>query len=284
MEIIVEYALLDNLVIDSVIISLVYKLKKDKICFWRMFVASLFGSICAILMPLLECPNWMIVLVKMFVGVGMVLIAFKTTSFKKFILDYFLFMSSTFVLGGIGSAVLFLFFGEIKIGNGFAISSPFPMSVIYIAMLSWVVLFSSAIKYFYKRKNKFQYVYDIEIENAGKVIEIKAYLDSGNTLIDPTTNKPVIIVGYKTFCKLHKVDLQSLLMKKMEDINITGAHYVEYSTVQNQKSSMLVFPIEKIRIKDKSSKLEIKESVFGLSFVKFQKNFGCDVLLNQNCF
>ena len=285
MEIVIEYALLDNFLIDMIILFVSSKLKHEKISVGRFAISSLFGAICAILMPLLQCANFLIIGIKFFIGAVMVLIAFKCSTFKKFVLDYFIFLSTTAVFGGVGIAVLYLLFGSVSLTNGFAINSPIFMSAIYIVIFAWTAGVVSAIKFFYKKKNRNQFTFEVELECNDKTIEGKAYLDSGNTLVDPVTKKPVVIVGLSTFSKLHKdVALENLLMKKLDHIKIDGAHYIEYSTLNNQKMSMLITPIDKIEMKNNKGKSGLKDCVLGLSFAKFQKSFGCDILLNQNCF
>lgn len=285
MEIVVEYALLDNFLIDMIILFVSCKLKREKISVARLCISSLFGAICALLMPLLNCANFLIIGVKLLIGVVMVLIAHKCSTFKKFILDYFIFLSTTAVFGGVGIGVLYLFFGSVTLTSGFAINSPISMSAIYIALFAWAYGVVASIKFFYRKKNRNEFTFEIELECKDKKVESMAYLDSGNTLVDPVTQKPVVIIGLKTFNKLHKdVALENLLMKKLDKIKIDGAHYIEYQTLNNQKMSMLITPIDKIEMKNKKEKSGLKDCVLGLSFAKFQKSFGCDILLNQNCF
>ena len=285
MEIVVEYALLDNFIIDMIILFVSCKLKHEKISVARLCISSLFGAICALLMPLLNCANFLIIGVKLLIGVVMVLIAHKCSTFKKFVLDYFIFLSTTAVFGGVGIGVLYLFFGSVTLTAGFAINSPILMSAIYIAIFAWVYGVVAAVKFFYRKKNRNEFTFEILLVCKDKKVESTAYLDSGNTLVDPVTQKPVVIIGFKTFSKLHKdVALENLLMKKLDKIKIEGAHYIEYQTLNNQKMSMLITPIDKIEMKNKKEKNGLKDCVLGLSFAKFQKSFNCDILLNQNCF
>lgn len=285
MEIVVEYALLDNFLIDMIILFVSCKLKHEKVSVARLCISSLFGAICALFMPLMTCANFLIVGIKLLIGVVMVLIAHKCSTFKKFVVDYFIFLSTTAVFGGVGIGVLYLLFGSVTLTSGFAINSPVFMSAIYIAIFAWVCGVVASIKFFYRKKNRNQFTYEVELECKSKKVESMAYLDSGNTLVDPVTNKPVVIIGLKTFSKLHNdVKLENLLMKKLDQIKIEGAHYIEYQTLNNQKMSMLITPIDKIEMKNKKEKNGLKDCVLGLSFAKFQKSFGCDILLNQNCF
>lgn len=285
MEIVIEYALLDNFLIDMMILIVACILKREKISWWRLCLSSLFGAVCALLMPLLNCANFLLISIKLLIGAVMVLIAHKCKSIKKFVLDYFVFISITAIFGGVGIAVLYLLFGSVTLTNGFAINSPIFMSAIYIVIFAWGLGIASAFKYFYRKKNRGEFTFDIRICCSENHIEEIAYLDSGNTLVDPVSNLPVVIIGLRTFNKLHRgVSLENLLMKKLDEIKIEGAHYIEYSTLNNQKMSMLITPIDKIEMTKKHEKVGLKNCVLGLSFAKFQKSFGCDILLNQNCF
>lgn len=285
MEIVIEYALLDNFLIDMIILIVACILKREKISWWRLSLSSLFGAVCALFMPLLHCANFLLISIKLLIGVVMVLVAHKCKTFKKFVLDYFVFLTITAVFGGIGIAVLYLLFGSVSLTGGFAVNSPIFMSAVYVVVLAWGVGIVSAFKFFYRKKNRGQFTFEINIVCNNKTLKEFAYLDSGNTLVDPVSNLPVVIIGLRTFNKLHKnVSLENLLMKKLDKIEIEGAHYIEYSTLNNQKMTMLITPIDKIEMANKSENAGLKECVLGLSFAKFQKSFGCDILLNQNCF
>lgn len=285
MEIVIEYALLDNFLIDMMILIVACILKREKICWWRLSISSLFGAVTALFVPLLNCASFLIVGVKLLIGVVMVLIAHKCKSLGKFVLDYFVFLSITAVFGGVGIGAMYLIFGNVSLSSGFSINSPIFMSAIYIVIFAWGVGIASAFKFFYRKKNRGEFTFEISIVLGDKKLCEVAYLDSGNTLVDPVSNLPVVIVGLRTFNKLHKgVSLENLLMKKLDQIKIEGAHYIEYSTLNNQKMSMLITPIDKIEISNKSQMSGLKSCVLGLSFARFQKSFGCDILLNQNCF
>ena len=111
-----------------------------------------------------------------------------------------------------------------------------------------------------------------------KKIECKAFLDSGNLLIDPLTKQPVCLINYKLFSQLFTdINLEELLRKgdKVEGVKL--AHYINLSTLNNT-DKILVFQVYKIKLNNHV----FENQIFGLSLKNFNQTFGTDMILHNN--
>lgn len=282
MEIVIEYVLLDNMVMNMIIIYLSNLVLKQKNHKGSMIAASCFGTACAFFVPIISVPSYLLISIKLIIGLVMVLIAFRPKSIKTCILVYLVFFTFTAVLGGFSFAIIYLLSGSLDSLIFSIYNLSVPIGVIYLIIIAYVYLLCNAIKYFHSKRIKYQYIFDIQIENNGCSCITEAYLDSGNNLIDPVTNKPVLIFGYKTFSKLFSdISLEKILLKKISKEELRDLHYIKVETLSKQ-SEMLVFSVDKISIAKNNESKSIEKVVAGLSLCKFQKNFNCDVLLNPN--
>ena len=118
-------------------------------------------------------------------------------------------------------------------------------------------VFIKSIKALKEIKN---YYYKIKIvfEN-GKNLELTSFLDTGNKLIDPITNKPIILINKK-------------LLKG--SINIRSPMYIPYNTINHHGLLECIKP-SYIEIENK----KLKNYLIGLSEESFKLN-GIDCLLN----
>lgn len=118
-------------------------------------------------------------------------------------------------------------------------------------------VFIKSIKALKEIKN---YYYKIKIvfEN-GKNLELTSFLDTGNKLIDPITNKPIILINKK-------------LLKG--SINIRSPMYIPYNTINYHGLLECIKP-SYIEIENK----KLKNYLIGLSEESFKLN-GIDCLLN----
>ncbi len=278
MEIVVEYVLVDNLVIDYLILYLSCKLLRQKVVFWRISLASVLGAGCALITPIMALPTWALILFKLLLGWVMVRVGIKPTTIKKEIISYLTFLGMTAVMGGVCFGIIYMLSGDIEASYLLLYNLEIPVGVILLAVALTALAISKMIKYFYHKKVFNNFVFKTVIYDKGKEIQIDAFLDSGNTLIDPVTNKPIVIIDYLTFNKLYDLPMTQLLTKQVDEIE--NSHYIEFGTV-GKRDSMLIFEIEKMQVivSDKDTK-ELKNVALGLSFAKLKKSFECNALLH----
>lgn len=247
MEIIIEYTLIDNLVIDFLILYLSCKILKHKVVFWELALSSCVGTACALVMPIINLPTYAMVFFKLTLGAIMVLISLPCNNFKKAFISFMGFILMTAGMGGICFFLLFMISGDISINLLTTYSSQIPVGVILLVCSLTFYFVNKLIKLIYKKRMLNTFIYETTFLNDGKEIKIDAYLDSGNTLIDPITNKPVVIINFTLFNKLYNLPLEKVLMKNVGDKEIKNCHYITFNTV-GKKSDMLVFEIEKMKI------------------------------------
>lgn len=191
-------------------------------------------------------------------------ITFKFSTFKKFVKLYLLYLLMLLCYGGASYFV-----------SSFLLLKSHVSFVIANICVFAVTLFLSS---WLKRKRMLQnFCYDIQINHKDKKVICKAFLDSGNLLVDPNTNKPVSLVNFKIFSKLFgdSVKLEELIVGRWKPCG-TNAYYIPFNTL-NCEAKILVFEVDEIKI---DGKLE-RNVEFGLSLKNFTDAFGSDVILNN---
>lgn len=279
MEVIIEYVLVDNLVINFLILFLTSKILKVDLNKIRTIFANIFGTGMAFLFPILNLPASVFVLLKLLIGGIISLIAFDCKTIKRFFINYFVFISSTALFGGISFIICFLSTGKLNPDIFQSLNLNFPVGAILGIAFVYFYVVLGAIKTINERKKISEFVFSAQVKKGDKKVYFKGYLDTGNTLIDPKTNQPVVIVQYALFNKIFKVPIEKILTQKSID-EVEGARYIEYKTVGKEIKKMLVFPVEKLIVKTGEKTVERKDAILGLSFQKFTKFFGCEALLN----
>lgn len=123
---------------------------------------------------------------------------------------------------------------------------------------------------------------------SGKKVLVTGYQDTGNTLSDPYTNKPVMILDYRimknfidtktyvlitNYQKTGYMDYEAF--KQLSHIKI---YPVPYSTISSSCDFMPVFLMDSVYFPDENKVL--KHIAFGISRFKLKNDF--QVLLNEN--
>lgn len=226
-----------NFIIDFLILKTTSKILKLNVTTLRIILSSLFGEI-SLLYLFVNLNNLELTIFKLLIGVIMNLIAFSYNDLKEFIKRLIYFYMFSFFLGGT------LYYLKIE------------SLVKYQYYLLLIPIIMNILKYFtYNLKNiiSLRHKVTIYLKN-GKVIYLNGYMDTGNTLKEPYSNKNVIIIN--------------------KNIN-ENFFLVPFKTIDNS-SLIKCFKPKKVYIDGLG---ERKDIVVGISNKKF-KGFNC--LLNYN--
>ena len=233
----IDELILLNFIIDFLILKTTSKILKLNTTTLKIVLSSIFGEI-SILYLFINLNNIELTIFKLLIGIIMNLIAFGFNDLKEFIKNLIYFYMFSFFLGGT------LYYLKIE------------SLVKYQYYLLLIPLIMNILKYFtYNLKNiiSLRHKVTIYLKN-GKVLYLNGYMDTGNTLKEPYTNKNVIIIN------------------KQIDENF---FLVPFKTIDNS-SLIKCFKPKKVFIDGLG---ERKDIVVGISNKKF-KGFNC--LLNYN--
>lgn len=194
MTVYVENVLFENMMVDGLILLLVAKTLRQKINWWGIFISSLFGSLFALFSPQFETAFAIMLLIKLFVCVAMAYML--NFQMKKLFSKSMLLFLYTFVFGGMVYA-LFLFF-NIQAKNGFVFQYNSDVPIVGIVVLCFAMFFclQKGIKKLYARKKINSFLYDVTLFLNNKHVNLKGFLDTGNTLVTKG-GKPVVMIPKK---------------------------------------------------------------------------------------
>ena len=251
MTVYIEYAVLDNFIIDWLLFRYTLLLVGMKGKKGRLFLCASAGTAFAVALPLLALPLWAELLLTALSGFLLVLWSARDPSAKKYFAAAGVFLLLTFITGGALTAFFNLFpaFGtELCVG--------------VILLGAWLISAGAyrAIRYLYRRKEIHNHVVDCEITLNGKTVSARGLVDTGNRLYDG--DRAVAICSGK-------------FASALTDASTKGK-YIEVGTV-NGREKILTFEIDRLLIY-RGDKPNIYENItLGLTD---RANFGAyDVLL-----
>lgn len=276
MEIYIEDVFLDNFLIDLILLWCVSKILRFNAKLWKLLVSAFIGVAFTILSVVFPLQNIMAVIYKIICGALMILLVCPK-GVTKFLCGYFLFLALTFLMGGVCTAIA-LSFGSIAITESgqIAYTLSLPMGVIIgiIFLFGFLcVKFTKVLKHKLRIDN---FIFSAHITNGKTQHTFQAFLDTGCTLCDPTTSKPIIFITLSAFQKIFDVPLSSLLLKKPIPA-LKNMHYITAGTI-GKANNILVFEIDKLALSAPSQKIEIFGASLALTFSNLEKNFDCALI------
>lgn len=271
MSVYIEYVIFDNMVIDTLILLTCKKIATIQTTKLKLLLGALIGTIFALLNPLLT--NIVNLLIKPFVAVLMVVIAFKPNSIKKLIIYVILLFFSTFLFGGATIGLMQMFNIDYSITSSLNYNCSLPMGIaVLICAITYIIL-KNIIVYCLKKQKHFNFLYSITLIDNNNTITISAFLDSGNCVV--INNKPLTIINYKTFNMLYpKISITDLLLKKQ--LPIKNQNYAEIKGLSTTEK-ILTFEIQTLKINNK----ETQDALIGLSLTDFNNKTNSDAIISN---
>jgi len=279
MTIYIEHAIIDNMVINTLLLYFVFKTIKQPVPWWRIVISAAVGTAFALVMPLLTWTGISAFLVRMFIGAILVFIV-QNKSFARFLLFYLLFLTYTFAFGGAIYGLLFMFTDVAGGLTYFTYNTAVPMGVLVagVAVFAWVMRL--LIKYLNVRHSVNNLLRDVVIHYGDEKFKITSYLDTGNRLVDPVSKAPVVIITVSLFLKMFPdVSVDRIYLNRLCKEGIEDGRYINFSTV-GDNGNMFVFAPQKIEIVDKNQKKTHENVRLGVTMKGFKDAIKYDALLH----
>lgn len=280
MAVYIEYVILDNLIINTIIIYLTCQILKVKPKKLNVFLTSTFGTICAIFMPFLTLNNYIMFTLKICVALLMVFMLKKYKNFKSYIVTLLLFLTCTFALGGICFGIMYMFNANVSM-NGIIINGfELPISLFLLLIGTYVYFMFQLVIVMRKKQVKQPYLYSLVIKQDNKTYNLEGFLDSGNHLYH--SGQPVVVISQKMFSKIFSnISYDKVLLQRITKSDISGADYIVANAINGAKK-MLVFHIQELQIFENKKTTCIKGAMLALANTNFNNEFDC--LLHPDLF
>lgn len=219
MTVYIDLLLILNFIYDLLLLMTVSITLKRMISFKRILLGSLFGMLSTLLI-FLPINKYILLLFKIISGVVICIITYSYKDIKYTINNViYLYMSSVILAG-------FLYYLNIEFG-----SNCYLISFIIAPLI--LFLYTKMVR----NKNKYNLYQKVIITLKNNcILNLNGYIDSGNNLIDPITNKRIIIINKNRIKGIY---------------NIRSPMYVPYNTI-SEHTLLPCIPIKNLCVDNKN--------------------------------
>lgn len=288
-----------NFFIDLILLMITQLMVRRHTTYKRLFLGAFIAST---LVPLtIFYPNSFFTTVygKLTYSLLIVFASFPFRSISSYIQTLLSFYFISFVIGGGLFAVHYLISSPISLTNQGLVT----FNQGYGDPVSWlfVICCFPIISYFTKRRLdkyeieqiKFDHLYRVKITMNGVEKEANGFLDSGNQLIDPLTNYPVIICDepfMKQWFEEEEWDLlkeanETLMLNTIPDSILGKIHLIPYRGVDGKNQMFISLKPDDVTVLiDEKKKVSIKKVFIGIQFSTLAKDRNYNCLLQPKLF
>ncbi len=275
MEVYIEYVLVDNMVINSIILLLSLKILKLTVVKWRVVIGASIGTIIALLLPLMTIQGVGLIVFKLALGALICVCVLDKTNAKHLMRFYLSFLMFTFVMGGVCYGIIFSLTGSVSL---YQYTLDVPVGAILLIIVVWTRYLLKLINSIHKRENQTLYIYELDLTLREKKYKMKAYFDTGNLMVDKNSNKPIVIVSLSKVIDEFDIDeLRGILSGNLNNIMLDDVHFEEFKAM-SVSGKMVVFKPKKFNILEFNTDLSEKVLV-ALSVKPLTKEGGFDALI-----
>ena len=180
MTIYVEYALIENFLIDGMLLYLSLCGAKANFKWKKLLFSAFVGAIFALLVPLLSLPDFLSYLLKFLMGFLLCLLAFPPLKNKNDVGRYAISLALFFLLSFAFAGSIFALYGNFSFSENAYQTAQTPASIVLFGAIAFLAFCVQLAKKFYKKQAIFQRVYDCAILYGKRRVAILGFFDSGN--------------------------------------------------------------------------------------------------------
>lgn len=237
-EIYVEYAIIDNMVMDYLLLRQAAVATATPYKKRRVLLASALGTFFALVLPLIGAPKVVEFLSKLALGGVIAFLAVRHRGVREYVRYFNVFLLFTFLLGG--GIFAFLSIAGIKCESGAYIKSGvLPVGVTLAAGAALVLGVKIFINKALSVVKSYGDVTTITVRAEGKLFEFSAFFDSGNTVEESRSGLPVVFLSRsalnKIFLKIKPVSVGKVYFSTATGYTSAEAYRVEYVIVAGRK-------------------------------------------------
>lgn len=270
MYVYLEYLLVENAIINFIILYVTKMFTRTKTSKIRLFIASLLGSLYTfyIFFPSAQFMGRLIF--KFAVSVLMIVIAFCPERFNIFLKLISGFYLISFIFAGTTMGLHYILSSNLVLSNISFGTSEELIRFLVIGIGLAIILIKYLFKYHRLRMNKENFLTRVTINLNNKKVNLVALIDTGNSLKEPITQKPVIIAEYnaiepilperlrKLYTEKKEFDL-NFIAKLMEEIgNEIKLRLIPYKSIGNENGILIGFKPDSVNVylNDETHKME----------------------------
>jgi len=237
MQVYIEYAFLNNLFFDWLLVFCVKGLTKTKTSKVRLWLSAIVGSVGAILIVLIK-SGLMSIMAKVALFLTITAIAFWNGSLKKYCVNCLVFLCLTALLGGMILGFFYLLKVDLTNAQNLYYLANIPFGAFGFGVACFVLATKSFVDYSKTQKKLKNFGCTVTFSLFGKKNELQGLFDSGNSLMQ--NGIPVCFLCLsKQNAKIKNAVLQSVVSGNPPK----NLQYVDFFTVDG-KAQALAFEAE----------------------------------------
>lgn len=281
----------ENLLANCFILKLTSMMSGLPVRLWKIILSSSLGALYAVFAVIMQSnPLINSLPVKILFSMLMVLTAFRVKGISDFLRRWGMMLLVAFMLGGCTYALSGILGGSVLTYGGLMYLSPQGVLKAFIfAACLCIILVRPIGRILSGKAVREGNIVLVNVTLGNRSARFNALIDTGNSLVDPLTGYPVIIVEAESVKNIVPPELYNLLLSnKIPDgkteLDISPAwksrmHFIPFKSIGKENGMLAGFRPDAIKVLHGNSFKEIKNAIIGICGIKLSNNSRYTALL-----
>ncbi|KAB3533179.1 sigma-E processing peptidase SpoIIGA [Alkaliphilus serpentinus] len=289
-----EYVFLENFIMNYIILSLTAKFGKANHKKLQLVVASSIGAFYAFIIFFPSLYFLFSIIMKVACSMLIIVVAFTPYRFKDFFRLLGIFYLVTLIFGGAGIALFYFTNFNGIISNGIFYITSISVKNIIISCGIGYVLINFCWGYIQRQLGKEKVLMRVKILIKENVVEVTGLVDTGNSLTDPLTKYPVMVVEYDAIISILPKDIQGLftnysapnlseILNSLQDSPwVTRLRFIPFEALGTENGMLIGFKPDAVIIEKDSNVKNIKNIIIAVYCKRLSKTGDYSALLHPD--
>ncbi|WP_250277319.1 sigma-E processing peptidase SpoIIGA [[Clostridium] colinum] len=291
-EVYIDVLFFINFIMVYFIFFIVNKLNKNKTSLKKIALGAFLATILYILTIIFVPYNKILsIFIIFFIFIISIIISFKPKNIKEFSKLFLMVNIVAFCIGG-GSIAIF-YYTNFNYFLNFTLQN-LPLKFLIISIICTYIIIKIFLSWYKRIFLKKQSFYNITLYKNNTNVSLNALLDTGNTLKEPITKKPVIIAEFVALKPILPENLKVIFYEKQENDlyklmelgHTADIRLIPFKSVGKENGMLIGIKIDKLEI-DTENKIILKDAIVAISNFNLSNDNFYNALLNPeliNCF
>jgi len=294
LEVYGEYLFIENLLMNWLILHLTAYFSKIQPPKYKIWLGATVGALYSFVFFIPALSFLYSILMKIIISMLIVVITFMPYKFINFLKLIGLFYLISFMFGGAAFAAFFFVDFHGILSNGIFYFRGFTIKLLICSGIIAYILLRFCLEYVQIKISREKIIISISIEVEEHKSNIRALLDTGNSLQDPLSNYPVIVVEYSAIKELFPLEVQNILddsgnvnFLSMTELSqssnwINRFRIIPFKSLGKENGLLIGFKPDKVQLLDEKNLKSMSNIIIAVYGKKLSSNGDYSALLHPD--
>ncbi len=284
MTVYLDILILENMAINFIILAATSHFSRIKVSTLKLVLGAFIGAAYVIAAFYPGFHICFTLVGKLLLSMVIIAVTFWPEKLRDFLRLLAIFYLVSFVFGGAAFALFYFSDSGGSVYNGVFYIESFPLKLLVISMVIAYLVIKWSWSFVKTRMIKEDVMVPISIEFGGNSVSVKSLIDTGNSLRDPISNLPVVVVEYTAVKELLPSEISEAFKDRTEEnlellsetiIKTDWAsrfRLIPFNSLGKENGMLIGFKPDRVEVGAEDERKDYSDVIVGI----YNNNLSCD--------